>query len=127
MKQKRSKALLVSGILGLIYSLLLIRFFAAYFFVGVISNVDVEKAISLIAVIIVIPHMILFVLATIFNWVSYIKNKRGFALTAGILYLISAIIFPIDMIFIVPSMIFSFIGYFTLKKINIFNKENSFA
>ncbi|HHD2753624.1 TPA: hypothetical protein ACOTG0_002437 [Clostridium perfringens] len=79
MKQKRSKALLVSGILGLIYSLLLIRFFAAYFFVGVISNVDVEKAISLIAVIIVIPHMILFVLATIFNWISYIKNKRGFA------------------------------------------------
>ena len=127
MKQKRSKALLVSGILGLIYSLLLIRFFVAYFFVGVISNVDVEKAISLIAVIIVIPHMILFVLATIFNWISYIKNKRGFALTAGILYLISAIIFPIDMIFVVPSIIFSFIGYFTLKKVNIFNKEKSYV
>ena len=127
MKQKRSKALLVSGILGLIYSLLLIRFFVAYFFLGVISNVDVEKAISLIAVIIVIPHMILFALATIFNWISYIKNKRGFALTAGILYLISAIIFPIDMIFVVPSIIFSFIGYFTLKKVNIFNKEKSYV
>lgn len=123
-QKKRSKILLASGIIGTIYSLLLIRFFLAYFSVGIISDVDVEKAVSALAVIIVIPHMVLFVLATIFNWVSYIKNKRGFALSSGILYLVSLIVFPMDFIFVVPSTILSFIGYFSLKKINNSKQEN---
>lgn len=123
--KKRSNVLLLSGIIGGIYSLLLIRFFLAYFFVGAISDIDVEKAISVIAVIIVIPHMVLFILATLFNWCSYIKNKRGFALTAGILYLISVFVFPIDIIFVIPSMTLSFIGYFNLKKMYRISQANS--
>ena len=123
--KKRSKILLVSGIIGTIYSLLLIRFFLAYFSAGIISDIYIEKAVSALAVIIVMPHMVLFVLATIFNWFSYIKNKRGFALSAGILYLISLIVFPMDLIFVVPSTILSFIGYFRLKKVNNSKQENN--
>ncbi|WP_291583458.1 hypothetical protein [Clostridium sp. UBA6640] len=76
----------------------------------------------------VTPHMVLVVLATIFNWVGYFSNKRGFTLTGGILYSVGGVIFIIYIIFVIPSIILSFVGYAKLKdiiKINNAGKTTS--
>lgn len=118
MKQKRSKALLISAILGALYSIYLISYFGS----GIANTTGAEQVGASIATAIVTPHMILVVLATIFNWVSYFTNKRGFALTAGILYSVAGVIFLIYIFFVIPSIVLSFVGYANLKKINEINK-----
>lgn len=114
MKKKHSKALLVGAIFGVAYSIYLILYFS-----GAIGGSEgTEQAGAVIAAALVTPHMILVVLATIFNWVAYFTNKRGFALTAGILYSVGGVLFLVYILFVVPSLILSFVGYANLKKIN---------
>ncbi len=115
MKQKHSKALLISAIIGALYSIYLISYFGG----GIAqSSSAAEQLGASLATAIVTPHMILVILATIFNWVAYFTNKRGFALTAGILYSVSGAIFLLYILFVVPSIVLSFVGYSNLKKIN---------
>lgn len=125
MKIKRSKILLISAILGTLYSLYLITYFSG----GIFGSKDgVELAGAAMATALVTPHMVLVVLATIFNWVGYFSNKRGFALTGGILYSVGGVIFIIYIMFVIPSIILSFVGYAKLKdiiKINNAGKTTS--
>ncbi|AJA42534.1 hypothetical protein phiCT453A_44 (endogenous virus) [Clostridium phage phiCT453A] len=121
MKMKRSKLLLISAILGALYSVYLISHFGG----GIFGSKDgVELAGAAIATALVTPHMILVVLATIFNWVAYFSNKRGFALTGAILYSVAGVIFMLYIMFVIPSIVLSFIGYAKLKKIIESNKTN---
>ncbi|MFR1708243.1 MAG: hypothetical protein ACLSV2_05035 [Clostridium sp.] len=114
MKKKHSKALLVGAILGVAYSIYLILYFS-----GAIGGSEgTEQAGAVIAAALVTPHMILVVLATIFNLVAYFTNKRGLALTAGILYSVGGVLFLVYILFVVPSLVLSFVGYANLKKIN---------
>lgn len=118
MKKKHSKALLVAAILGAVYSIFLIAYFG-----GTTSNSQGTKQLaSAFATVLITPHMILVVLAIIFNWVSYFTNKRGFALTAGILYSVGGVIFLLYIVFVIPSLVLSFVGYANLGKIN--NEQN---
>lgn len=117
MKTKRSKALLISAILGIAYSIYLISHFA-----GATSSTEgAEQVGAALATVLVTPHMILVVLAAIFNAVAYFTNKRGFALTAGILYSVGGVLFLLYILFVVPSLVLSFVGYANLKKINEHN------
>ncbi|GAA0674006.1 MULTISPECIES: hypothetical protein [Clostridium] len=114
MKSKHSKALLISAILGALYSIYLICYFT-----GAIGGSEgAEQVGAAMATALVTPHMVLVVLATIFNWVGYFTNKRGFALTGGILYSVSGVMFLIYIMFVIPSIVLSFVGYANLKKIN---------
>ncbi|MGL4571232.1 MAG: hypothetical protein ACRCVJ_09220 [Clostridium sp.] len=119
MKQKHSKALLISAIIGALYSIYLISYFSS----GIMDTNGAEQVGASIATALVTPHMILVVLATIFNWVSYFTNKRGFALTAGILYSVGGVVFLLYILFVVPSIVLSFVGYANLKKINQANED----
>lgn len=119
MKIKHSKALLISGILGALYSIYLICYFTG----ATAGSEGAEQVGAAIATVLVTPHMVLVVLATIFNWVSYFSNKRGFALTAGILYSVGGVIFLLYIIFVIPSLVLSFVGYSNLKKINEINAK----
>lgn len=119
MKNKRSKALLISAILGTLYSIYLICYFS-----GAIGGSEGSEQLgAAMATALVTPHMILVVLATIFNWVGYFANKRGFALTGGILYSVGGVMFLIYILFVVPSLVLSFVGYANLKKINEQNSK----
>lgn len=118
MKPKRSKLLLISAIIGTLYSIYVVTYFA-----GVGGDGDVAKSIGgAIATALVMPHMILVVLATIFNWLGYSGNKRGFALTGAILYTVAGVAFPLYLMFVVPSLVLSFIGFAKLKQINSLNR-----
>lgn len=119
MKKKHSKALLIAAIIGALYSIYLI----AYFGGAIGGSQGAEQAGAALATALVTPHMILVVLATIFNWVAYFTNKRGFALTAGILYSVGGVMFIVYILFVIPSLVLSFVGYANLKKINEQNNK----
>ncbi|MDZ4991367.1 hypothetical protein GNF80_00070 [Clostridium perfringens] len=114
MKKKHSNTLLVSAILAIFYCSYLI----GYFLGAITATEGAEQLGASIATAIVMPHVILVILATIFNWVAYFSNKRGFALTAGILFSVAGVIFLPYIFFVIPSLVLSFVGYSNLKKIN---------
>lgn len=116
---RHSKALLVSGVLGALYAIYLISHFSG----AITGSTGATQVGAAIATALVTPHMILVVLAAIFNWVAYFTNKRGFALTAGILYSVGGVIFILYILFVVPSLVLSFVGYTKLKKINEINSQ----
>ena len=64
----------------------------------------------------VMPHMVLTVLATIFNILGWAMNKRGFALTGAILYAVAIVTMPIYFFFVIVQMVLSFVGFAKLKK-----------
>lgn len=111
---KKNKCLLVSFILGLLYSVYIISYFAN----GVGNSSGAEQLGASIATAIVLPHMIVTVLATIFNALGYFLNKRGFALTGAILYAVAMVLFPVYFFFVIIQMILSFVGFSKMRKVN---------
>ncbi len=66
-KKEHSKALLISAIIGVLYSFYII----SYFFSGIAQNSGAQQVGASLATAIAKPHMFLVILATIFNWVAY--------------------------------------------------------
>lgn len=119
-KVKKSKLLLISSILGVLYAIYIV-----FYFFGTVngSASDAEAVGSAIATMLVLPHILLTIVAVIFNLIGYAKNSRGFTLTAAILYAVAGVLFMLYAFFVLPSMILSFVGYSKLKEINEINKQ----
>lgn len=112
MKKKKSKCLMVSWILGAAY----IVYLFAYFFGANASTSDSAEAIGVgLATALVMPHMIVTLLAVIFNILGWGMSKRGFALTGAILYAVAMVLFPMYFFFVIVQMILSFVGFAKLK------------
>lgn len=109
---KRNKKLLVSWILGLAYALYLVSYFAG----NISTTTGAEQAGAAIAGALVMPHMIVVIIAVIFNVIGWLKNAKGFTLTAAILYAVSIVLFPLYFMFVIIQMILSFLAYSNLKK-----------
>lgn len=114
----KSKALIASSVLGILYSLfLIVNFFGSS---GDIS--DAEAIGGAIATALVMPHMILVVLATIFNVLSVTLEKSAFALTSGILYSVGGVLFLLYLVFVIPMIVLSFVGYSKMRKAKVKNE-----
>lgn len=112
---KKSKCLLVSWILGVAY----IVYLFAYFFGANANTADSAEALGVgIATVLVMPHMIVTLLAVIFNILGWAMSKRGFALTGAILYAVAMVLFPMYFFFVIVQMILSFVGFAKLKNKN---------
>lgn len=107
---KKSKCLIASSILGVLYTIYLISYFG-----GAIGEDAIAGS---LATALVTPHMLLIALATIFVIIATFTNKAGFALTAGILYACGGVIFLLYIIFVIPMIVLSFVGYAKVKKYN---------
>lgn len=110
---KKSKLLLVSGIIGLLYLIYLIYYFTN---INVTSSGSSESIGSGIATLLVTPHMVLTGIAVIFNWVGYFLNAKWAALTAGILYAVAMVLFIMYFMFVIVEMILCFVAYSKMKK-----------
>ncbi|MCY6959852.1 hypothetical protein [Clostridium brassicae] len=110
---KKSKALIISSILGIIYSIYLVIHFGGSV-LG--ANSGSEAVGGAIATALVAPHMICVILAAIFNTIGAIFNKSGFALVGAILYCVGGVLFIMYIIFVIPMIILSFVGYGSVKK-----------
>lgn len=112
-KKKKSVLLLIAAILGLAYAIYIVVYFA-----GVSGNAQsTGEAIGAgIATALVMPHMICTIVAVVFNILGWAMNKAGFALVAGILYAVAAVLFFAYAMFVVVQMILCFVGYAKLHK-----------
>lgn len=49
---------------------------------------------------------------------AWAMNKRGFALTGGILFAVAMALFPLYFMFVIVQLILAFVGFARLKQIN---------
>ena len=114
--QKLSKLLLIAFILGVAYSIYSIVYWGG----GAGAGADsAEQLGASIATVLVMPHLICTVLATIFNGLGLFLRKRGFALTGAILYTVALVLFPMYFMFVIVQMILSYIGFAKMKNIPV--------
>lgn len=63
-----------------------------------------------------IPFFIIAFIGQVFNWVAWLTSRKGFALTAGILYCVSLLFGFTYGLGMIPCIVLAFIGYARLKK-----------
>lgn len=110
---KRSRLLLISGILSAIYLVCILN----YFIGGIFSSGGIESISAGVISVLIIPHMFFVVLAFIFNWIGWAMKLRGAALVAGILYAVSILLMFIFGIFVIIQMILCFVAFSKMKNI----------
>jgi hypothetical protein len=116
MFKNRSKTLFISAILGTLYSIYIISYFAG----NIMGARNAAEGIGAsIATALVTPHMICVAVATIFNWLAFFMNLKWAAITSGILYTVGGIVFMAYILFVVPMIILSFVGVAKLNKISM--------
>lgn len=115
MKKNLNKLLLVAFILGALYVVYLFAYISGA--VGSGAS-DAENAGIAIGAALIMPHLVCSLIAVIFNGLGLFLDKRGFALTGGILYAVAMILMPIYFFFVIIQMILSFVGYSKMKKIS---------
>ncbi|MDL2220202.1 hypothetical protein LJC55_00870 [Eubacteriales bacterium OttesenSCG-928-N14] len=111
-KRKLNIPLLISAIIATAYCIYLIVYFS-----GTMSNAQTgtEAAGGVIATALVTPHLICVAIGAVFNIAVLFVQKRGFALVAAILYVVAAVLFLMYALFLLPSIVLSFIGYARMK------------
>ena len=110
---KKSKILLVAAIIGTICSIILFTYLT-----NTVQNrtgSDAQQAGTLIGATIALPSVLLSAISTIFAWVGFGTNKRGFALASGILYAVAIVLMLPWFMFNIVQMILCFIAYGTMK------------
>ena len=76
----------------------------------------VEEAGAVIAGTLVAPHAVCAGVAAIFNALAWALSSRPFALTSGILYAVSMVLFPMYFMFVIIQTVLSFVGFARLPK-----------
>lgn len=110
----RSKALFFAGVIGLIYSIILIAYFSDTMTSGSASS----QAAGVIATALVTPHMVLCVVGAIFLLLGFFIRKPWAALVGSISFCVAAVVFLMYAIACVPSIVLGFVGYSKQRKIN---------
>src|SRR6056297_1647924 len=113
MFNKRSKVMFTSAILGSLYLIYIVY----YFFNEVGTTQGAEQMGAALATTVVLPHIVLLALAVIMNWVGFFMNVKWGAISAGVLYSVSGVIFLLYIIFVIPMIILSFVGVSKIGKI----------
>ena len=111
-KEKLSKSLLISFIIGVLYLIYSVSYWSG---AGAGLN-SAEQVGAGIATALVMPHLVCTVLAVIFNCLGLFMRKRGFALTGAILYTVALVLFPMYFMFVIIEMILSYVGYAKMNK-----------
>ena len=110
--KNRSKTLIISMVLGVVYSI----FLMSYFYDVTMNGNGMDFIAGGIASAIVLPHMLATIAGAVFSVVAVIINKRWCALVAFIMYYVASLLFIMYAIFTLPIAIISTIGYVRMKK-----------
>lgn len=117
--RKRSIMLLISVILSTAYTVYLISYFVG----GTASASGTDAIAGGIATAFVTPHMLLFLLGSVFGLIGYLVKKPWGALVAAILYSVGTLLFLMYAMFGIPLLILGFIGYANQRKLNMRNSK----
>lgn len=110
--KRRSGFLLASWIIGALYFVYVVLYFLGKIGSGAswAENLGYGIAATLAA-----PHIFLVFLALVFNIIGWAASRSWAALTGGILYSVAGLIFILYCIFVVPSIVLSFVGFAKLR------------
>lgn len=114
MNQKKSVLLITSAVIATLYTIYLIYYFTS----GLTDSSGTEALGGAIAGMMMTPHLIATAVAALLNWIAALMNKQGLALAAVILYVVAACAFFLYALFLLPSIILTFIGYLRMRKAN---------
>jgi hypothetical protein len=113
----RSKSLFVGTVIALIYTIYIIGYMASTG--DAVSGDDSAEAVGTgLAMLLILPHVTLTVVGTLFGVIAFFSKKAGFALTAGIIWAVAAATFILYAAFLIPSIVLGFVGYTAQKKLN---------
>ena len=118
-QRKKSRLLLISGIIALAYLVYIIGYMISTSNNLTAGNTAESLGAAIgtsLAMAMITPHVIAVVIAFIFNALAWALSKPGFALTAGILYAVAAVLMFVYAFFVLPSLVLSFVGYAKLKR-----------
>lgn len=119
---KKSKLLLIAGVLGAAYLVYLITHFVG----GTVSSADdMEMIAGGIATALVMPHMVCVGVAVLFNIIGWGMNARWAALVAGIMYAVAIVCMFLYALFVVLQMILCFVAFAKMKKPQLPLERNS--
>lgn len=113
---KRNKLLLVALILGAAYLVYSLWYWFGGGAAGAVGSDSASQAGAGIAAMLVMPHLLLTVVAVIFNALAFFMSKRAFALVAGILYAVAMVLFIAYALFLIIQMILCFVAYAKMPK-----------
>lgn len=83
-----------------------------------VDSANVGEAIgTAIGLAMVLPHVIVFALGALFNWIGWGTRVRGFTLTAGILYCVALILGIQNWFMVILPIVLAFIGFAKQGKI----------
>lgn len=94
LKPKRDKVLLVSAIFAVVWYIIVCSSFASLMNAtptGTEAEQLGQEIGTAIGMMMQIPFLIVAFLGTVFNWLSWFMSKRGFAITAGVLFSVSVL------------------------------------
>lgn len=120
-KRKRSTLLLISLVLGALFSVVLasVTFGQTDKILSQTATTAEDVGFQLgtmIGTALMIPQMIAAGIAVILNGAGWGTNSRGLSLAGAILYCVAALLMIVNILFLLPSIMLSFVGYSKLKK-----------
>lgn len=115
----RDKVLLIGAALALLW--LIFSYVSVRDVVNSVPTDDSFEALgaqigTTIGLAMLMPYFIVTALGTIFNWVGWLISKKGFALTAAILFCVALPLGVGNAVGLIPSLVLCFVGYSRLKK-----------
>ena len=115
MKKKRSVILFLACIVATVCLVYVASYMAES--TQKIANISsAEAAGTSIAMAMATPSVICSGIGTFFSWLGFFSRKRGFALTAGILFAVAMVLMIPWLMFNMIQMVLCFIAYATMKK-----------
>ena len=84
--------------------------------VSYMSGVNTGETGAAIAMAMATPSVICSGIGTLFCWIGWFSRRRGFALTAGILFAVAMVLMIPWLMFNVIQMVLAFIAFATMKK-----------
>ena len=115
MQKKKSRALLISVILSVLWMIFSSVTLSSTLDDGLSGSVGTQIG-TLIGSVLIMPYIIVAWIGTIFNCVGYFTYRRGFVLTAAILFCVSLVLMFMWGFGLIPSIILSFVAYAKMNK-----------
>lgn len=117
--KRRDMVLLIGAALALAW--LIFSYMSVGEVVNSVPTGDTAEALgaqvgTAIGIALLMPYFIVTALGVIFDWLGWLLNKRGFALTAAILFCVALPLGIGNAIGLIPSIVLGFVGYARLKK-----------
>lgn len=107
--RKYSICLGISSIVSLIYVIYQIAHIVISYQQASMQTVGTQIGTG-IGITLSLPHLLFVILATIFVIVAFFTNGFGFAISAGVLFSVAGVLLFVWFPFVIPSIVFTFIG-----------------